>query len=201
MPCRKRKIFAIYEFFYQNIIFLLHFLHTFYIIFINLSVKLEDNCKQIKLSGVFTMRKVQLFLVAALLVAAFSMTAYAAEWKNNDQGWWYEKDDGSYPANKLEKVGEYWYYFNEAGYAQAGFVKLDTGWYYLQDNGVCQNPIDPATQLPVGAPNGGWIVYDEFFGTKEELGAVYYNNFYWIKFYDVQEPDSFNANTGNFIGS
>ena len=89
MPCRKREFFVTYKLFYQNIIFLLHFLHAFYIIFIILSVSFEDNCKQINLSGVFTMRKVQLFLVAALLAAAFSMTAYAAEWKNNDQGWWY----------------------------------------------------------------------------------------------------------------
>lgn len=144
------------------------------------------------------MRKVQLFLVAALLATAFSMTAYAAEWKSNDQGWWYEKDDGSYPANKLEKVGEYWYYFNEAGYAQSGWVQLDTGWYELNDYGICQNPMDPATQLPAGAPYGGWIKYVELFGPKEELGAVSYNNFYWIKLYDVPETDITNAYQTDF---
>ncbi|WP_349669621.1 hypothetical protein [Lacrimispora sp.] len=143
------------------------------------------------------MRKVQLFLVAALMTAAFSMTAYAAEWKSNDQGWWYERDDNSYPANQLEKIGENWYYFNEAGYAQGGWVKLESGWYWLYDNGICQNPIDPATQQPVGAPNGGWIKYVDWFGTKEELGAVYHNNFYWIKFYDLQETDIYNVNIGS----
>ncbi|GLB31107.1 hypothetical protein LAD12857_30300 [Lacrimispora amygdalina] len=140
------------------------------------------------------MRKVQLFLVAALLAAAFSMTAYAADWKNNDKGWWYQYDDGTYPVNKLEKIGEYWYYFNEAGYAQSGWVQLDTGWYELNDYGICQNPIDPSTQQPAGAPYGGWIKYVDWFGSKEELGAVYHNNFYWIKFYDIEKPDNTNAN-------
>ncbi len=144
------------------------------------------------------MRKVQLFLVAALLAAAFSMTAYAADWKSNDQGWWYQNDDGTYPANKLEKVGENWYYFNEAGYAQCGWVQLDTGWYELNDYGICQNPIDPATQQPAGAPYGGWIKYVDWFGSKEELGAVYHNNFYWIKFYDIEKPDNTNANQSDF---
>ncbi len=139
------------------------------------------------------MRKMQLFLAAALLTAAFSMTSYAADWKSNDNGWWYENDDGTYPAGKLEKVGENWYYFNADGYAQQGWVQLDTGWYELNDFGICQNPIDPATNQPAGAPYGGWIKYVEWFGSKEDLGAVFHNNFYWIKFYDIEKTDITNV--------
>lgn len=139
------------------------------------------------------MRKIHLFLVAAIMTAAFSITAYAGEWKHNDQGWWYQNDDSTYPANKLTKVGENWYYFNEAGYAQSGFVELPNGWFELADNGICKNPIDPTTQEPAGAPYGGWIQYVDWFGSKEALGAVYHNNFYWIKFYDVTKTDTYSA--------
>lgn len=139
------------------------------------------------------MRKVQLFLAASLLTAAFSMTAFAADWKNNDTGWWYEHDDGTYPVNKLENIGEYWYYFNENGYAQRDWLQLETGWFYFNGCGICTNPVDPTTQQPIGGPHPGWIQYLDWYGTKEELGAISYNNFYWIKFYDMDKADNSNA--------
>jgi hypothetical protein len=121
------------------------------------------------------------------------MTAFAAEWKNNDTGWWYEYDDGTYPANKLEKIGNYWYYFNEIGYAQQDWLQLETGWYSFNNNGICVNPIDPVTQLPVGSPYPGWILYHEIYGSKEDLGAIPYNDLYWIKLYDMDKASNSNA--------
>ena len=143
------------------------------------------------------MKKLHLFFAVAAMTAALSFTAYAGEWKNDSQGWWYQNDDGTYPANKLEKVGDDWFYFSEAGYAQGGWVQLETGWYELSDGGICTNPIDPVTLLPVGAPHGGWVPYSDFFGSKEELGAELYNNVYWVKLYDVEQTDTYNASQLN----
>lgn len=56
------------------------------------------------------------------MTAAMSMTALAAGWQQDDKGWWYQEEDGSYPA----KMGKWidgdgdgfseFYYFDENGY-------------------------------------------------------------------------------------
>ena len=65
-------------------------------------------------------------LVIAGLVAGLSaltsMTAFAGEWKQDFNGWWWQNDDGSYPVSTWQwldgnKDGlSESYYFNEAGY-------------------------------------------------------------------------------------
>ena len=35
-------------------------------------------------------------------------------------GWWYEQDNGSYPAGGWELISGNWYYFNGSGYMQTG---------------------------------------------------------------------------------
>ena len=45
------------------------------------------------------MRKRVLVLAALALSSMMSISAYAGEWKQDNTGWWYQNDDGSYPAN------------------------------------------------------------------------------------------------------
>ena len=40
----------------------------------------------------------KIMITAAAAVFALSLTAYAGQWKNDSRGWWYQNDDGSYPA-------------------------------------------------------------------------------------------------------
>lgn len=57
-------------------------------------------------------------------------------WKQDSNGWWYEKDDGTYPHNGWEQIKGYWYLFNADGYMQTGWRQVDGRWYYLKENGI-----------------------------------------------------------------
>ncbi|MGI5946926.1 MAG: hypothetical protein ACOX8K_05915 [Lachnospiraceae bacterium] len=86
-------------------------------------------------------------LVAGLSVLS-SMTAFAGEWKQDERGWWWQNDDGSYPVStwkwldgNKDGLSES-YYFNEAGYLVTnttidGYtVNADGAWTI---NGTVQN--------------------------------------------------------------
>ena len=62
------------------------------------------------------MKKVKLLLAAGIASAAFSMTSFAGEWKQDANGWWYQNDDGSYSTNTWQEIGGKQYYFDANGY-------------------------------------------------------------------------------------
>ena len=66
-------------------------------------------------------------VLAAVLVLCMTVPASAAQWQQTNGRYWYQRDDGSYPANTWEQIGGDWYHFDENGYMQ-------TGWYveYVQ---------------------------------------------------------------------
>lgn len=56
-------------------------------------------------------------LFAVIMAVSSSMTAFAAGWRQDGIGWWYEREDGTYPVNTwYEDSDGSWYFFNEAGY-------------------------------------------------------------------------------------
>ena len=59
------------------------------------------------------MKKSKIILVSVILSSLFSLNAFAGEWKNNDSGWRYQEEDGSYPVNEWKEINGNWYYFNE----------------------------------------------------------------------------------------
>lgn len=61
-------------------------------------------------------KKLIMAAAAALLSAALSVPAFAAEWKSDASGWWYQNDDGTYPNNGWTWVDGKCYYFNPDGY-------------------------------------------------------------------------------------
>lgn len=78
-----------------------------------------------------------LAIMAALIL---SSTAYAGTWKQTDGRWWYQNDDGSYPANgwqwidsNNDGVAES-YYFDAAGWMLANTVTPDG--YTVDANGA-----------------------------------------------------------------
>lgn len=64
------------------------------------------------------------------------VTAQAAQWNQDANGWWYQQDDGSYPANQWMQIGGQWYYFNANGYMATGWVKSGSDWYYMGNDGA-----------------------------------------------------------------
>ena len=78
--------------------------------------------------------------VAAVATALVSETvagspAYADEWKSDASGWWYSRDDGSYPADCWREIDGTQYLFDADGYMHAGWALVDDEWYYLAQSG------------------------------------------------------------------
>lgn len=72
---------------------------------------------------------VKVLTLATLLSAFYPLTSFAGEWKSDNNGWWYQNDDGSYPKNtwqwidgNKDGVSES-YYFNENGYLLTNTTK------------------------------------------------------------------------------
>ena len=64
------------------------------------------------------------------------MTVSAASWRKNSVGWWYEEDNGSYPANQWKQINGNWYWFNKNGYMATGWQYIGGNWYYFQSSGA-----------------------------------------------------------------
>jgi glucan-binding repeat-containing protein len=59
-------------------------------------------------------------------------------WKKNATGYWYVREDGSYPKEKFEKIDGTWYYFDGSGYMLAERWKKhnDGNWYWFDKSGA-----------------------------------------------------------------
>ena len=63
------------------------------------------------------MKKAKLLLAVSGISCILSMTSFAGEWKQDDSGWWYQNNDGSYISNQwFQDFDGKWYYLNESGY-------------------------------------------------------------------------------------
>ena len=89
-------------------------------------------------------------------------------WQKNDNGYWYVKEDGSYPKEQFEKIDGTWYYFDGSGYMLADKWKKrpDGTWYYFDKSG------EMAT---------GWKKISEKWYYFKEDGAMVKG---WVKYYD-----------------
>lgn len=54
------------------------------------------------------------------------------EWIEDEKGWWYKYEDGSYPAHEWVYIEKKWYFFDKNGYMATGWLPWDGRWYYLQ---------------------------------------------------------------------
>lgn len=72
-------------------------------------------------------------------ICILEYSADAEGWRKDNTGWWYQKYDGSFPANTWEKIDRTWYAFDENGYLRnSGWFFLNNAWYYLSENGAMQ---------------------------------------------------------------
>lgn len=56
-------------------------------------------------------------------------------WKQDEHGWWFQKQDGSYPKDEWIMIKNVWYRFDLNGYMQTGWIGLDKVKYFLNQNG------------------------------------------------------------------
>lgn len=108
----------------------------------------------------------------------------AGTWKEDSKGWWFKRDNGSFPFSKWEKIGGYWYYFNAEGYCLTSqWLKDNEKWYYLTESGAMATGwvligsewfyLDGS-----GAMVTGWVKYkNEWYYLTNERGNMVSNQF------------------------
>lgn len=85
-------------------------------------------------------KKISKRMTAAILTAALTISsasvAMAGEWKEDSKGWWYQEDDGTYPASDWKEIDGRWYYFDGNGYMRRGWVQDQGTWYFMGADGA-----------------------------------------------------------------
>lgn len=62
-------------------------------------------------------KKCRMMVIAVLLATvALSMSAFAGQWRQDDTGWWYQNEDGTYVKSEWSWIDGRCYYFNADGY-------------------------------------------------------------------------------------
>ncbi|MGN0343001.1 MAG: CAP domain-containing protein [Roseburia sp.] len=80
-------------------------------------------------------------IAAGLAVCVFALSANpvvaeAAQWNQDNIGWWYQQDDGSFPVNQWRQIDGQWYYFKSDGYMATGWLWDGSNWYYMGNDGA-----------------------------------------------------------------
>lgn len=89
------------------------------------------------------MKRIKQWIAALCMTVSMTMTAFGGQWMQDNSGWWYQNDDGSYPVNCWQ-----WIDGNGDGLAER---------YYFNASGYCLMN----GQTPDGTfvdANGAWIV-------------------------------------------
>lgn len=122
------------------------------------------------------MKKIFLIIIFSLL---FCQTAFAGEWKTDENGMWYIQDDGTYATGWYRDVDGVWYFFDtNTGYLLTDATTPDG--YYVDASGAWVEEVvmeanldryDNSVELNVSTPKSQIIVYS---GPLK----VHYNNRY-----------------------
>ena len=72
------------------------------------------------------MKKTKILVMTLLIAISGTFPALAGEWKKEKDGrWWYQNDDGSYPANQWQEIDGKEYYFGTEGYMMRNMFAPD----------------------------------------------------------------------------
>lgn len=124
------------------------------------------------------MKKFTVAMMAVLFTAAVPLTAHAGQWQQDQTGWWYQNDNGSYSTNQWQEISGRWYYFESSGYMKTGWLESAGKWYFLGSDGSMFS----SGLSPEGYPlnrQGQWIVPTMTVdGLKAEFNAHMYDQNY-----------------------
>ena len=59
-----------------------------------------------------------------------------AGWHQDNIGWWWTNEDGTYPVSQWRYINDRWYFFNESGYMKTGWISWNGSWYYCDSSGA-----------------------------------------------------------------
>lgn len=111
------------------------------------------------------MKKCVILATGLIVSFGLSFTSYAGEWKQNENGYWWQNDDGSYPSNGWQWIDgnndgkEECYYFNENGYLLSNMTTPDN--CQVDENGAWTvNGVLQQRDVEVNAENN--VVSDRF---------------------------------------
>lgn len=79
-------------------------------------------------------KKILMSLTIGFTVLSITPTL-AGQWKLDSKGYWYQNDDGSYPASMWKNIDGKWYYFKSNGYMNTSWIKVNDQWYYCELSG------------------------------------------------------------------
>lgn len=116
------------------------------------------------------MKKRKMLLLAVLAGSCIMASqAYAAGWRQDQNGYWYENDNGSYWINGWHWIGGKCYYFNESGYCLLNTVTPDG--YQVDSTGAWI--VDGVVQIQEEAPSRQSL--EGLYGWHEEYGDAVLN--------------------------
>ena len=149
--------------------------------------------------------------LAAAIAAVLALTigtafpSLAGTWKEDATGYWYQNDDGTYPANAWKKIDRQWYFFDNEGYM------VHDRWignYYLSFDGAMLTDATTPDGYRVGA-DGAWIPdtspradtsdskYSAYVRAKQYL-ALEYSAFSRQSLIDQLEFEGYNAEEAEY---
>ncbi|MBS6646612.1 MAG: hypothetical protein KH366_23840 [Clostridiaceae bacterium] len=104
------------------------------------------------------MKRLKVLLSVVFLSLFMTITAFAGQWQLDSNGWWYQNDDGGYPANQWQEIDGKHYYFGSDGYMLSStitpdgyVVGADGAWLsgYVLASGYEEEPdYDTSIQMP-----------------------------------------------------
>lgn len=100
-------------------------------------------------------KKCLAFVSAATMLGSVVPVQTEAAWQQDNVGWWWQQDDGNYPASSWQLINGAWYYFDESGYMTTGWQLINGTWYYLGEPG------DGAMKTGWQLVNGAWYYLGE----------------------------------------
>jgi hypothetical protein len=111
-------------------------------------------------------KKITAIILAGTMILGTSVTAFAAEWKQDNNGWWYQEDNGSYPTNSWKWINGKSYYFGSNGYMLSNTTTPDG--YTVNADGAWV--VNGAVQTQSGATSNAQY---PLAGMLEQLGLNY----------------------------
>ncbi len=94
------------------------------------------------------MKKSRVLIGALAISCLLTVPAYAAEWKQDAKGWWWQEENGSYPVSTWKNIGGKSYYFGADGYMLANTTTPD-GYKVGSDGAWIENSLNSDEELAV----------------------------------------------------